>query len=142
MRSLVAKTARRVAAGDTISLFRSHRDGVADGEQRRDFVSVRDCGAAVLWLLDHPEVSGLFNLGTGRARSFNDLIGAVAKALGVEARIAYVDMPEAIRGQYQYFTEARMDRLRDAGYDRPFAALEDSVADAVCNHLAAADEYR
>ena len=142
MRSLVAKTARRVASGETIPLFRSHRDGIAHGEQRRDFVSVKDCGAAVLWLLDHPEVSGLFNLGTGRARSFNDLIRAVGAALGVDAHIAYVDMPGEIRGQYQYFTEARMGRLRAAGFERPFAALEDSVADYVRSHLMAADEYR
>ena len=142
MRSLVAKTARRVAAGDAIPLFRSHRDGIADGEQRRDFVSVKDCGAAVLWLLDHPEVSGLFNLGTGRARSFNALIRAVGAALDVDARVVYVDMPEAIRGQYQYFTEGRMERLRAAGFARPFASLESAVADYVCNHLMAADEYR
>lgn len=142
MRSLVAKTAKRIAAGDTITLFRSHRDGIADGEQRRDFVSVRDCCAAVSWLLDNPRVSGLFNLGTGRARSFRDLILATGAALGVEVSVDYADMPDAIRGQYQYFTEARMEKLRAAGFQRPFATLEVSVADYVCNHLMAADEYR
>ena len=142
MRSLVAKTAKRIAAGDAVTLFRSHRDGVADGEQKRDFVSVTDCCAAVLWLLENPHVSGLFNLGTGRARSFRDLVLAVGEALGVEVRIDYADMPEAIRGQYQYFTQARMEKLRAAGFDRPFATLEASVADYVRNYLMADDEYR
>jgi ADP-L-glycero-D-manno-heptose 6-epimerase len=142
MRSLVAKTARRIAAGETVTLFRSHRAGIADGEQRRDFVYVKDCSAAVLWWLDDARASGLYNLGTGQARSFRDLMLATAAALGVEARIAYADMPEAIRGQYQYFTEARMERLRAAGFNRPFAPLEESVADYVRNHLMAADEYR
>ncbi len=142
MRSLVAKTTRRIAAGETVTLFRSHREGIADGEQKRDFVSVKDCCAAVEWLLDKPSVSGLFNLGTGQARSFRDLMLAVGAALGVEVDIAYADMPEAIRGQYQYFTEARMEKLRAAGFDRPFATLEDSVAEYVSNHLMAADPYR
>lgn len=142
MRSLVAKTTRRIAAGETITLFRSHRDGIADGEQRRDFVSVKDCSAAVTWLLDNPGVCGLYNLGTGRARSFRELILAIGSALGVEVDIAFADMPEAIRGQYQYFTEARMEKLRNTGFARPFAPLEDSVADYVRNYLMAADEYR
>ncbi len=142
MRSLVAKTTRRIAAGETITLFRSHRDGIADGEQRRDFVSVKDCSAAVTWLLDNPGVCGLYNLGTGRARSFRELILAIGSALGVEVDIAFADMPEAIRGQYQYFTEARMEKLRNTGFARPFAPLEDSVADYVRNSLMAADEYR
>jgi ADP-L-glycero-D-manno-heptose 6-epimerase len=142
MRSLVAKTARRIAAGETITLFRSHRAGIADGEQKRDFVSVKDCCAAVTWLFENPGVSGLFNLGTGRARSFRDLMLAVGTALGVEVDIAYAEMPKAIRDQYQYFTEARMEKLRSAGFVRPFATLEDSVADYVRNYLLAADEYR
>lgn len=142
MRSLVAKTAPRIAAGERIGLFRSHRPGIADGAQSRDFVSVKDCSAVVLWLLAHPEVSGLFNLGTGRARSFRDLVLATGRALGVAVGIDYVDMPEAIRDQYQYFTEARMDRLRAAGFTRPFASLEDAVADYVCHHIMAADPYR
>ena len=142
MRSLVAKTTPRIAAGERIALFRSHRPGIADGAQRRDFVSVKDCSAVVLWLLCNPRVSGLFNLGTGRARSFADLVAAVGRALDVAVGIDYVDMPEAIRDQYQYFTQARMDRLRAAGYDRAFAPLEDSVADYVRNHLMADDPYR
>ncbi len=142
MRSLVAKTARTIAAGEAVTLFRSHRPDCADGEQRRDFVYVKDCCAAVAWLMDGPPVSGLFNLGTGRARSFQDLMLAVGAALGVEVRIRYADMPEAIRGQYQYFTEARMEKLRAAGFDRPFATLEDSVADYVRGYLMAADPHR
>ena len=142
MRSLVAKATPRIAAGERIALFRSHRPGIADGEQMRDFVYVKDCGAVVAWLLDHPGTSGLFNLGTGRARSFRDLMLAVGRALGVEVAIDYADMPEAIRGQYQYFTEARMEKLRDAGFTGAFGSLEDTVADYVRNHLMAADEYR
>jgi len=96
----------------------------------------------MLWLLDHPSVSGLFNVGTGKARSFYDLAAAVYRALGKEPHIRYVDTPVEIRPRYQYFTEARMERLRAAGYDRPFASLEDGVAVYVARYLATADRYR
>jgi ADP-L-glycero-D-manno-heptose 6-epimerase len=108
----------------------------------RDFVYVRDCVDAMLWLLDHDEVSGLFNLGTGAARSFADLAAATFRALGREPAIEFVDTPPAIRDKYQYFTQASMDRLRQAGYDRPFTSLEDGVADYVQNYLIAPDPYR
>ena len=90
-------------------LFKSHRDGIADGEQKRDFIYVDDAVAVVRWLLETPAVSGIFNVGTGDARSFRDLVVAMFRALGKPANIEYIDMPPAIRGQYQYFTQAQIE---------------------------------
>jgi ADP-L-glycero-D-manno-heptose 6-epimerase len=142
MRSVVEQIWPRVAAGETVTLFRSHNPDYADGGQLRDFVHVDDAVAVVLWLLDHPGVNGVYNLGTGRARSFADLARAAFAAAGREPSIEYVDTPEVLRAQYQYFTQARMDRLRAAGYDKPFIALEDGVADYVRRFLSQADRYR
>ncbi len=142
MRSVVHQLWPRAAAGETIELFQSHREGIADGGQSRDFVYVRDCAAVVLWLLDHPEVSGVFNLGTGEARSFRDLAQAVFAAAGREPRIAFVPTPELIRDKYQYFTEADMSRLKAAGYAAPFTGLEAGVGDYVRRFLSQADPYR
>jgi ADP-L-glycero-D-manno-heptose 6-epimerase len=142
MKSVAAQIYPRAAAGEPCRLFRSHRAGIADGGQRRDFVSVRDCAAMLLFLYDRPEVNGLFNSGTGHARSFADLAAAVYRALGREPRIDYVDTPPEIRGVYQYLTEARMDRLRAAGFDRPATPLEEGVREYVQDYLAAADPYR
>ena len=142
MKSVVAQVYPRAIAGESARLFRSHRPGVADGGQKRDFVHVGDCVDMMLWLYDHPGVSGLFNIGSGRARSFADLAAAVFRALGREPRIDFIDTPLEIRDKYQYFTEARMDRLRAAGYDRPTTSLEDGVRDYVVSYLAAADPYR
>ncbi|MCK8785364.1 ADP-glyceromanno-heptose 6-epimerase [Roseomonas sp. NAR14] len=127
MRSVVNKIMPVVRDGGTVQLFRSHRPDYADGAQRRDFIHVDDIVAVIRWLAAKPEVSGLFNLGTGEARSWNDLARAVFAAMGRAPRIAYIDMPPHIRGQYQYFTEARMDRLRRAGWNRPFTSLEEGV---------------
>jgi ADP-L-glycero-D-manno-heptose 6-epimerase len=142
MRSVVEQLHAPIAAGEPATLFRSHNPDYPDGGQMRDFVWVGDCARVVLWLLDNPEVSGLFNLGTGRARSFGDLARAVFAALGREPEIRYIDTPEAIRSKYQYFTEARMERLRAAGYDAPFASLEEGVAEYVGTYLSAEDPYR
>ena len=142
MKSVVAQIYPRAARGEPARLFRSHRADVPDGGQKRDFVYVRDCVDMMLWLYDHPEVSGLFNIGSGAARSFADLAAAVFRALGQEPRIDFVDTPVEIRDKYQYFTEARMERLRDAGYDKPFTSLEDGVADYVTNFLSRPDPYR
>ena len=116
-------------------------DRFVAGHWDRRVVYVRDCERVMLWLLDHPEVSGLFNVGTGTARTFQDCILAGFAAAGREPAIEFVDMPLEIRGKYQYFTEAKMDRLRAAGYDRPFTSLEDGVADYVRHYLAASDHY-
>ena len=140
--SVVSQIFPHAQAGGAAQLFRSHDPRYADGGQLRDFIWVDDAVAIMLWLLDHPKVSGLFNVGTGKARSFLDLAGAVYKALGKQPNIRYVDTPIEIRPRYQYFTEARMNRLRAAGYDRPFAALEDGIGAYVGGFLAAADRYR
>jgi len=141
MKSVVAQIYPKAHAGDAATLFRSHHPDYADGGQLRDFVWVGDCVDAMLWLFDNPEVNGLFNMGSGRARSFADLTRATYAALGREAAIDYVDTPVEIRDKYQYFTEAKMDRLRAAGYAAPFTDLEDGVARYVRDHLDAEDPY-
>lgn len=141
MRSVVAQIHPRVVGGQPAVLFRSHHPDYADGGQLRDFVWVGDCVDVMLWLLDNPTVSGLFNLGTGRARSFLDLARAVFAAVGHSPEIAWIDTPETIRAKYQYFTQARMERLRQAGYAKPFTALEDGVGRYVQSYLSAADPY-
>ncbi|MGN6452509.1 MAG: ADP-glyceromanno-heptose 6-epimerase [Steroidobacteraceae bacterium] len=141
MRSVVAQKYPLAAAGQAVTLFKSHRDDVPDGGQRRDFIYVRDCVEVVQWLLDHRGVNGLYNLGTGRARSFADLARALFAALQRPARIEYIDTPPEVRAHYQYFTEARMERLREVGYTRPFTSLEDGVADYVQRYLAQPDPY-
>jgi ADP-L-glycero-D-manno-heptose 6-epimerase len=142
MQSVLAQNYARARAGQPIRLFRSHRNDYADGGQKRDFVYVRDCVEAMLWLLDNPAVSGLFNLGTGKARSFLDLAAALFAALGRDLNVEFIDTPPAVRAKYQYFTEARMQRLRAAGFAKPFTELEDGVADYVRGFLAAEDPYR
>ncbi|MGQ9371424.1 ADP-glyceromanno-heptose 6-epimerase [Azospirillum sp. A39] len=142
MMSVVAKLHPQLAAGRPARLFRSHRDGIEDGGQRRDFIHVDDCVAVMLWLMDNPGVNGLFNVGTGKARSFRDLALATFAAMGLEPRIDYVDMPADLRGKYQYFTQAAMDRLRAAGYAAPFLELEEGVRRYVQDFLAQPDPYR
>jgi ADP-L-glycero-D-manno-heptose 6-epimerase len=128
MRSVALKLHETLSAGGKATLFKSHNAQYADGGQLRDFVYVADCAAVVLWILDQTRFSGLYNLGTGQARSFQDLATAVFTAMGRTPQITYVDMPEAIRGRYQYFTQAKMDRLRQAGYAAPFHSVEDGIA--------------
>ncbi|MBI3709105.1 MAG: ADP-glyceromanno-heptose 6-epimerase [Proteobacteria bacterium] len=141
-RSVVHQIHPRAAAGEPARLFKSYHPDYADGGQLRDFVWVDDCVAVMLWLLDHAQVSGLFNLGSGQARSFADLARAVYAALGRNCAIEYVDMPAELRDRYQYFTQARMERLRAAGYTAPFTPLETGVARYVGDFLANADPYR
>jgi len=144
MMSLVVKNHPRVIASETIPLFKSYRKEYADGEQLRDFVYVKDCAAALLWLWRHETdatVSGLYNLGTGQARSFLDLIRALGAACGSAPQIDFVDMPDAIRPNYQYFTQASMTKLRRAGYNAPFTPLEEAVRDCVTQHLSQSDPY-
>jgi ADP-L-glycero-D-manno-heptose 6-epimerase len=142
MKSVAAQIWPDVARGQAVRLFRSHRDDYADGGQLRDFVYVRDAADVVAWLLERGDVSGVFNLGSGRARSFKDMAEAVFAAAGREPQIEYIDMPEALQGRYQYFTEARMERLRTAGYEGQFTALEDGIGDYVRGFLSQADQYR
>jgi ADP-L-glycero-D-manno-heptose 6-epimerase len=142
MQSVVAQKHPLATAGKPLTLFRSYRPDVPDGGQKRDFVYVKDCVDVVQWLVQHPEVNGLFNLGTGHARSFEDLARAIFAALGQQAQIDYIEMPALIRPNYQYFTEASMERLRDAGYSRPFTPLADGVRDYVQHYLSQPDRYR
>jgi len=141
MMSLVAKNYRKVAAGETIRLFKSHRPDYRDGEQRRDFVYVKDCVAALLWLWRQGRDSGIYNIGSGEARSFLDLMNALGTACGRAPNIEFVDIPPEIRPNYQYFTEAKLTRLRQAGYNVPFTPLETAVTDLVTYHLAQSDPY-
>jgi ADP-L-glycero-D-manno-heptose 6-epimerase len=144
MTSLVVKNYPRIMAGETIPLFKSYRPEYADGEQLRDFVYVKDCAAALLWLWRHePDaaINGIYNLGTGEARSFLDLMRALGAACGVDPKIEFTDMPAVIRPNYQYFTQASMGKLRQAGYNAPFTPMEDAVRDCVTQYLAKPDPY-
>jgi ADP-L-glycero-D-manno-heptose 6-epimerase len=142
MASVLARRFDDIRGGRAVQLFKSHREGIADGDQRRDFIYVDDVVQVVMWLLATPAVSGLFNVGTGKARSFRDLILSAYAALGLRPNIQYVDMPEAIRDSYQYFTEARVDRLHGAGYNGGFTPLEDAVRLYVKGYLDCRDRFR
>ena len=142
MASVLFHKYRQVASGEAATLFKSDRAGIADGDQRRDFVHVDDCVAAILWLVANPGVSGLFNIGSGRARTFRDLVDAMFAAMGRAPDIRYVDMPADLAGKYQYFTEAPLDRLRAAGFNAQMTSLEDGVRRTVQDFLAAEDPYR
>lgn len=142
MMSVVAQKLPQAVAGQPVTLFKSCNPEYPDGGQRRDFIFVDDCVDVVLWLLDNPQVNGLFNLGTGVDRSFAALARAIFTALDREPEIAFIDMPEEIRDRYQYFTRAHMERLRAAGYDRAFTSLEDGVGSYAKDYLLTADPYR
>jgi ADP-L-glycero-D-manno-heptose 6-epimerase len=142
MMSVLARRFDDIKAGRAVQLFKSHRDGVADGDQRRDFIYVDDVVRVMMWLLATPSVSGIFNVGTGKARSFKDLMLSAYAALGTSPNIRYVDMPEPIRGSYQYFTQGDVDRLQRAGYNGGFTALEDAVEIYVKGFLDRADRFR
>lgn len=136
MRSMVSKAYRQIKNTGKVELFKSYRPDYEDGEQKRDFIYVKDAVAVTLHFLENRDVNGLFNCGTGNARSWNDLADAVFAAMGAAPRIEYVEMPEAIRNQYQYFTQAEMAKLRKAGYKKPFTPLEDAVREYVTESLA------
>ncbi|MFC3126649.1 ADP-glyceromanno-heptose 6-epimerase [Pseudoroseomonas globiformis] len=142
MASVVLHKFRQIMTGAPATLFRSDREGIADGEQLRDFIHVDDCVGIMLWLLDNPQISGLFNAGTGTARSFLDLTNAIYTALGKSPDIAFMEMPADLQGKYQYFTQARMDRLREAGFAANPTPLEDGVRRYVQDFLMAEDPYR
>lgn len=135
MRSMVCKGYEQVRDTGRVRLFRSDRPEFPDGGQQRDFVYVGDAVDMTLWFAEHPSVGGVFNVGTGEANTWNRLITAIFTALGREAAIEYIPMPDHLKGKYQYHTQAEMAKLRAAGYDRPVTVLEDAVADYVRNHL-------
>jgi ADP-L-glycero-D-manno-heptose 6-epimerase len=136
MRSVVNKSYARIAAGHDVELFKSYRPAVADGEQQRDFISVRDVVDVTLYFASAGSPGGLYNCGTGCARSWRDLALALFAAVDRPPRIRMIEMPEALRGKYQYFTQADTAKLRRAGYAKPFTTLEAGVADYVHTHLA------
>lgn len=142
MKSVASQIWPHVRDGHSVQLFRSYRDDVPDGGQKRDFVYVRDVADVTEWLTQNPNVNGIYNLGSGQARSFEDMARAVFAAAGKNAQIEYTAMPPAIRDKYQYFTQARMDRLVAAGYAKPFTPLEDGIGDYVTRYLAQPDPYR
>src|SRR2546423_7333067 len=142
MMSVLARRFDDIKAGRPVQLFKSHREGIADGDQRRDFIYVDDVVRVMMWLLATPSVSGLFNIGTGTARSFKDMMLSAYGALGTSPNIQYIDMPEQIRGSYQYFTQGEVDRLRGAGYNGGFTALEDAVELYVKGFLDRAERFR
>jgi ADP-L-glycero-D-manno-heptose 6-epimerase len=142
MKSVAAQIWPHVQAGQGVQLFKSYRKDVPDGGQTRDFVYVRDAADVTEWLLQNPQVNGVYNLGSGTARSFEDMARAVFQAAGKEPKIDYTPMPPAIRDKYQYFTEAKMDRLKAAGYAKPMTPLEEGIGDYVTHYLSQPDPYR
>jgi len=142
MVSVVKVKHDEVRAGLAPRLFRSDRPDIADGQQRRDFIWIDDVIDVMLWLRDTPTVSGLFNVGTGRARTYHDLAHAVCDAAGAPRRIDFIEMPEKLRGQYQSITEASIDRLRAAGYGKQFTPLEEAIRRYVQDYLTQPFPYR
>jgi len=142
MMSVLARRFDDIKAGRAVQLFKSHREGIADGDQRRDFIYVDDVARVMMWLLATPAISGIFNVGTGKARSFKDLMLSAYAALGTVPNIQYIDMPEQIRGSYQYFTQSNVDRLQRDGYNGGFTALEDAVEVYVKGFLDRTDRFR
>ncbi|MEI2738277.1 MAG: ADP-glyceromanno-heptose 6-epimerase [Chitinophagaceae bacterium] len=141
MASVIFHSFNQIKSTGKVKLFRSHKPDFKDGQQLRDFIYVEDVAKVCYWLMENPVASGLYNLGTGKARTFEDLIKATFAGMDKEPVIEYIDMPEDIRDKYQYFTEADMTKLRDAGYHEKFYSLEDGVADYVKTYLLKNEYY-
>jgi ADP-L-glycero-D-manno-heptose 6-epimerase len=141
MASVIWHSVNQIRATGSVKLFRSHRPNYRDGHQLRDFVYVKDLLKVCYWLMENQPASGLYNLGTGKARAFEDLVKASFSAMNLPAVIEFIDMPADIRDKYQYFTEANMQKLRQAGYTDPFYSLEDGVTDYIKNYLAEHKTY-
>jgi ADP-L-glycero-D-manno-heptose 6-epimerase len=135
MASVVYHAFNQIKKTGSLRLFRSHRPDYKDGEQKRDFIYVKDLCEVCIWLMNHRRNSGLYNLGSGTARTWNDLAKSIFAAMHLPEQIEYIDIPEDIRDSYQYFTEATMGKLRSAGYDKPFTPIEKAVEDYVRNYL-------
>jgi ADP-L-glycero-D-manno-heptose 6-epimerase len=142
MRSVIARNFSAVQRGEPLRLFRSYHADYADAGQMRDFIYVRDCVDVMLWFLDNANISGLYNLGTGQARTWMDLAKALYAALGRAPNVEIIDMPIELHAKYQYYTQAAMDRLRKIGYQRPFTSLENGVGHYVKQYLINEDPYR
>ncbi len=135
MASMIFHGFKQIKSDGEIRLFKSCNPNYSDGGQLRDFVYVKDICYVIKWLLDNPTISGLFNVGTGRAQSFKELAEATFHALNMEPNIKYIEMPEHLKDKYQYYTKAEMSKLRDAGYNKPFMDLEAGAKDYVLKHL-------
>ena len=142
MASVIWHSFNQVKKEGQVKLFKSHRPDFKDGQQLRDFVYVKDVLQVCCWLMQNTPAAGLYNLGTGKARAFEDLVKATFAGLDKPANISFIDMPEGIRDKYQYFTEANMKKLRDAGYTDEFYSLEQGVEDYVRNYLAGGNYYQ
>lgn len=141
MMSVICKAYSQIGDTRSMKLFKSYHPDYEDGGQKRDFVYVKDCVDVMYWLLTNPQVGGVFNVGTGNARTWNDLAKSVFTAMDVPEDIHYIDMPEQLQGKYQYFTEAAMDKLKQAGCPVAFTPLEDAAKDYVQNYLSQEDPY-
>jgi len=135
MASVIFHAYHQIKKNGSVKLFRSHNPNYADGEQMRDFVYVRDVVSMCIWLMQQQPESGLYNVGSGKARSFKDLVNAIFATLHLESNIEFIDTPEDIRDKYQYFTEADMNKIIKAGYNQTFTSLEEGVRDYVTNYL-------
>lgn len=135
MSSVVFKAFHQIKDKQGVQLFESHRSDYRHGEQMRDFIYIKDCTTLMLWLIENRQINGVFNVGTGQARSFKDLVGATFSALGLKPEIRYIPMPETLRDKYQYFTQADMNKLRSYGYTQPMTSLEEGIKDYVCSYL-------
>jgi ADP-L-glycero-D-manno-heptose 6-epimerase len=140
--SVIPQFFKQINETGAVKLFKSTVPQFGHGDQKRDFIHVDDCAKVMLWFHQHPELSGLFNTGTGQARSFNDLAKAVFKAMARDPNIIYVDMPETLQSQYQSFTQANMEQLVQSGYSQPFLSIEEGVEHYVKNHLTQENAYR
>ena len=135
MRSFILKSYEQIKETGKVKLFKSYNPDYKDGEMLRDFVYVKDIVQMIMHFVDNKELHGIYNMGTGKARNWNDLVKATFKAMGLEPNIEYIEMPMSIRNQYQYFTEAKMDKLKNAGYNKPTYSLEEAITDYVQNYL-------
>jgi len=140
MKSVVCKAYYQIKETGQMKLFKSYKDGFAHGEQKRDFIYIKDVVDAVLYAFDN-RLKGLYNLGTGKARTFLDLVKSVFRALNLPEKIEFIEMPESIRNQYQYFTEADMKKFKETGYNRSFYSLEDGIFDYINNYLESYNKY-
>jgi len=135
MASVIFHSYHQIKETGKIKLFKSHHEGIGNGEQKRDFVYVKDVCDVMYFFMHHRKNSGIYNLGTGEARTFNDLAKATFNAMNIPQNIEYIDTPEDIRDKYQYFTQADMTKLKSIGYSKPFTSLEQGVSDYVSNYL-------
>ncbi len=141
MRSVVCKAYEQILETEKLCLFKSYCQEYQNGGQKRDFVYVKDCVDLMWWFLEHPDVGGIFNVGTGEARQWNELAAAVFMAMNREINIEYIEMPKTIRNKYQYFTQAEVAKLRSVGYDAPFTRLEKGVAEYITSYLSQENSY-